>query len=524
MKNYLFNKNNKRLIRNFFLMSYLLFSFSFHSFGQSIQELAIPTGFKGNQVNNLYPPLIGRIEIKDDSTLYFPTLTIGDTLNKVFSTAEIEINIPSFTISKLDTTWYRGNQHLRTNQFGEAGFGFSRLIDSFSGNNYIIEAEVFPGDTTFDLRLFQANSSFTRGTLMFTKNYTTESVLSAPYIYGGNLYLYLLSGNNSIATIERLNLSGNLVNSRIIDFNNYDLTKDFNINRHQYVRIYQPNDSFITSELYGGAELVRLNRFTLETDALVGISQPIIAFLANNRGYRGARTYEYTVDATGVEMDGSVSSSSGFSPPFDRQYFTCKVGWDSTLIFYNSFGDTLVDEVITAFEKVGNFKYFTGTTNYTTNDYAYGAIYRSVPLIVADSTGILDSISIYGHKNHNVWDLKVDKDKNIIISSYFSNAWSDDSIFLQLTKIPIGILTSIREQELSRNVAIYPNPTRDFIYSDEFENGDVVQIFNQQGQLLKEERISFSNGIDVRFLRTGTYFFQLIRENKRQTVLFIKTE
>ncbi|MFT6200658.1 MAG: hypothetical protein ACJAQ2_002444, partial [Vicingaceae bacterium] len=39
-----------------------------------------------------------------------------------------------------------------------------------------------------------------------------------------------------------------------------------------------------------------------------------------------------------------------------------------------------------------------------------------------------------------------------------------------------------------------------------------------------EERINYSNGIDVRFLRTGTYFFQLIRENERQTVLFIKTD
>jgi hypothetical protein len=519
-----FNKENKILIRIFFLMSYLFLSLSPSSFSQVIQELTVPTNFRGNQANNYFPAFGLRLDIIDDSVLFVPGLVLGDSINRVSVVTELVIDISSFTIIRQDTVWTRGNKHLSVGLFNESGFGVFRFTDNFNGNNYLLEAEGFPGDTVFEFQLYNANSNFSKGALAFNRIFTNVKVQGGPLIYGNSIYVYLLELNGGFGRIERLDLSGNLLTSRTIDFSNYDITKDFNINRHGGIQIYQPNDSFITSGFFGGYELVRLNRFNLETNALVGISQSIGATLFNNRDYRGARTYEYTVDASGVEMDGAVASGSGFTAPWDFQYFTCKVGWDSTLIFYNSFGDTLVDEVITAFERVGKKKYFTGTTNYSSLDYAYGQFYRAVPIIIADSTGILDSISIYGQKNHKVTDLKIDKNQNLLIRSYFSNAWSDDSIFLQLTKIPIGILTSIREQKLSRNVAIYPNPTRDFIYSDEFENGDVVQIFNQQGQLLKEERISFSNGIDVRFLRTGTYFFQLIRENERQTVLFIKTE
>jgi hypothetical protein len=471
---------------------------------------------------NSTPKFGTTLKLKDDSLVVLTQLITGDSSNLVSGVSVVTVNKHRFTNGYTkNQIWNRDTNYLPSNQFGEFGFFVLPLKDDFTGLKYHLTSLILPGDSINLTSFYTALNDYTKDSLLFTIRHRQELIFDNPIVYNSEVYIPTYHNNGMLNYLRRYDLMGNVLSSRLIDFSNFDVTKDFSLNIFTNLKINPMNDSFLTMGAPLNSEFVMLNRYNFETETKLDITNSIVAIIANNNGYRGARTIKYEVKPYGIEMHGMADTD--FSGIQRWQYYNCKIAWDSSLISYNTYGDTTKDDVMYGFVESNGYRYIAGFSDFSNNNI-YDPIYRTVPIVRLDSNGIVDSLRLFGLKNHRPFGLISDKNGNLILGSYFSNAWTNDSIFLQLTKIPIGILTSIREQKLSRNVAIYPNPTRDFIYSDEFENGDVVQIFNQQGQLLKEERINYSNGIDVRFLRTGTYFFQLIRENERQTVLFIKTD
>jgi hypothetical protein len=509
------------LVRKFFLTSMIFLPSFLTVHGQSIQNITIPTNFLGAQINNFLPKYGGNLKLLNDSTAELQSFVEGDSNNLVKQTSVLEIDIKGFNSFLKTTVWLRDTATLPSNQFGEFGFAQLKIVDQLNSNSLYYEVLILPGDTISEVQFYTVQNNYIKDSLLFTLQFNGDLISADPFFYDDEIYILSYNDRNSFGYVRKYDIGGALLLERIIDPNNFDISTDFGVNLYHNLRISPLSDSIIILDAPNQYFLLGFKRFNLETVFRIGINNTIVANIANNNNYRGARTLRYKVDSLGVELDGTAGTDFGGVRKF--QYFNCRVAWDSTLISYKHYGDSTIDEAMFGLAEVNGVKYIAGYSDYSTN-YFFSQTFRSIPILRVDSIGITDSIVLFGQKNNRPVDLISDHQGNLILASYFSNAWSDDSIFLQLTKIPIGILTSIREQKLSRNVAIYPNPTRDFINSNEFENGDVVQVFNQQGQLLKEERISFSNGIDVRFLRTGTYFFQLIRENERQTVLFIKTD
>ena len=503
------------------ILSVVLFSSSFTLVSQSIQHLILPTNYVGGDSINLIPIIGSKTYLEGDTNLILQDFITSDSSNLAVKQEVLEVEFGSLSLQNRTTNWSKGKEIIIKNQFGEYGIINTINKDKVTGANYFFELRR-PHIDTVVFNLYAVKTNFQKDSLLFQSLFVNQSILSVPYIENGECFVILHNFQTGIGEIQKFDLTGALKVSRLIDYNNFNLSVDFSIDRYQLVE-QSPlgNDKFqLTS--FALREVVTLNKSDLSTVNRIGITSTIGAQLYSNYGFAGPVSSTQISDTSGIIIGGSCRILLA-NNTFDWQYYKCHLGWDSSVISFESFGDTTKLERAVSYQRVGNRDLFIATTDVPLVNLPYSATYRQTIVLLKTQNNI-DSIRLFGSKNHLIRSVVSNSLDDLLLTSYFSNAWSDDSIFLQLTKIPIGILTSIREQELSRNVAIYPNPTRDFIYSDEFENGDVVQIFNQQGQLLKEERISFSNGIDVRFLRTGTYFFQLIRENKRQTVLFVKTE
>jgi hypothetical protein len=166
----------------------------------------------------------------------------------------------------------------------------------------------------------------------------------------------------------------NVLSSRLIYFNNFDVTKDFSLNIFNNPKINPMNDSFLTMGAPLNSEFVMLNRYNFETETKLGITNSIVAIIANNNGYRGARTIKYEVKPYGIEMHGMADTD--FSGIQRWQYYNCKIAWDSSLISYNTYGDSTKDDIMFGFVDSNGFRYIAGTSDFS-NNYIYGPIYRT---------------------------------------------------------------------------------------------------------------------------------------------------
>ena len=88
----------------------------------------------------------------------------------------------------------------------------------------------------------------------------------------------------------------------------------------------------------------------------------------------------------------------------------------------------------------------------------------------------------------------------------------------------------IAENSFQQNINLFPNPASESInlhLSTEQSFNGTVNIFNSIGTLVKTEIIEFTSGennyqIDLRNFNQGLYFIELIGDNKKQNIKFIK--
>ncbi len=61
-------------------------------------------------------------------------------------------------------------------------------------------------------------------------------------------------------------------------------------------------------------------------------------------------------------------------------------------------------------------------------------------------------------------------------------------------------------------LAIYPNPAQESLAIDGIDEGDVIDVFNVEGRLVRKETAGFDRIIDVRGLPKGLYWVQCGRK------------
>lgn len=117
------------------------------------------------------------------------------------------------------------------------------------------------------------------------------------------------------------------------------------------------------------------------------------------------------------------------------------------------------------------------------------------------------------------------------MTSSDNGAWGMNTpAFFSIDNFTTGQGVGIAENSSQQNINLFPNPASESInlhLSTEKSFYGTVNIFNSIGALVKTETIEFTSvenkyQIDIRDFNQGFYFIELIGDNKKQNIKFIK--
>ena len=108
-----------------------------------------------------------------------------------------------------------------------------------------------------------------------------------------------------------------------------------------------------------------------------------------------------------------------------------------------------------------------------------------------------------------VSELHLDEpNEKLIAGTYSRSIWSYDVSWMYEDE-PIDD-TGI-EDDVKNQIITYPNPATEYVYFETVE-ADLIEIYNQQGQLVQTQKVHHLNGlskVNLPELKTGIYFFRV---------------
>lgn len=496
------------------------------SFSQTIVDRAFDTHYKTFKNSNQSPIVNYSLEEYNDSLLSL-SFYLGDSTNN--RVLERNHYLVDHNLQVLDTinVWNRGNKHVPFRGSVESGIA-TGIVNNIA-NQQRLRCYIQPlNDSLVKVELFTVLNKFDKDSLVFSTQLPNRFYVMEPYLNGNTLVLLSAGGDNvffpDTTYVESYDLySGQLLGQRKMDMSNMNLKTDFNATAYRNPNQYLSSDSlFYIEYINGPGHVLVLNINDLSTVKKAGVVQNeyVDSLLFVDYGVGSMNGYAYYVDSTGVEVAGLYKAFSVGQGSGSDQFGLCKIGWNDSIHYINQFGDRQTDEYALGYFRTDSMKYLVGSTPKTSNLFP---VNTQIMLVSIDSSGY-DSLLIYGNKNHRAEQLLQTKDGDIFIASLYSNAWSDSSIYVQLTKISSAVFNHVAKQNISSKITLYPNPTNQYLSSDSFKKGDIIKVYNVNGALIMEESIGATSQIDVGSLKEGTYLLQLIKENKRDAILFIKQE
>lgn len=150
-------------------------------------------------------------------------------------------------------------------------------------------------------------------------------------------------------------------------------------------------------------------------------------------------------------------------------------------------------------------------------------------VLMIDTT---DSQGFFEFKNVNNGDYVIFPDVTGVpvdlVSNSFTISGGDtaSATFIADTNSTNGLiyLDAITDlKDIAQNLRFYPNPVKDKLYFDDFENLSSARIYSISGSFIYQADIDYSNQcIDVRNINTGTYIIEVMIGEKRGVMKFVK--
>ena len=85
-------------------------------------------------------------------------------------------------------------------------------------------------------------------------------------------------------------------------------------------------------------------------------------------------------------------------------------------------------------------------------------------------------------------------------------------------------LTNVKEQGISMEISIYPNPSSDILYLDYETNFDKFSVFDVTGkEVLSKTNNNHLRSLSLRGLKPGVYFLSVYKNEERRTIRFVKS-
>ena len=358
--------------------------------------------------------------------------------------------------------------------------------------------------------IFNTDDNFNVGNLLFSfekSNYVLNSAL-----FHKDLFYILLKKRTPLDSIYLyvLDTSGSVVNEQFYTF--YDSTKN-QIPCVDYINmlIHPVNDSLLVLPTAGGSNnsVYLVDRYSLDTAKSLELTT--IYFF--NRGYVTQFPATFATAKNYFQYSGTISKlvyDGGLPVGSDLQYYFFRRSWNNDSLELRDFGPPDSDSRSYAFCQgpEHDTKLIAGSVPF--DDFRiHGQEYREVRIYRWNDFGT-DSISLFGHKNHVPLAMTADKSGDLYVVGTYNDAWTTDSSYVFLTKIPGFALSTENPEIANTSFYLYPNPTYDFIYLDDLP-ADItrIKVFSASGSLIDQMVLSDQEKIDISGLKAGLYVFAI---------------
>ena len=482
--------------------------------------------FHTNYVTNSTNPYCNtglKLEVESNSIITVSFLQSLDS-NYLDQRVQHRINSANFTITDSTLLWRRNGRSLFRDNFGflPPNAGIVENLTIQTPANYFYECYTAK-DSTMNFSFFSTHLG-QKDSLVFIISLTGRFLKSEPKIYNNLLYFFTEMLNGDSAFITSYNLNGNQLNSLTSGTDSLgNPIVPFSLMRGpMLVSPSNSNRLIFENALTNRIDLFDINSFSITSSLELSWIDRIQ--LANSKRWGSTIALDYAHSSSGFSVCGILTKMIDLNDPNSIQYlkyYSIDLDWSGNLLRSEEFGPENIDSRAYGVEIQDSIKYIIGSTQFSSASIK-AQEYRQV-MLVRQSGVNRDSVLFFGNGNHVGLDVKV-SGSNIFVLSENSNVWTNDSVFVNVTKIPKGVFTSVKKIDSKiTSLTLYPNPTSQFIRFQNIKIGAEYKIFDMNGRVVDEGSVG-NNSVNVERLKSATYFIQLYDQNNflHRPIMFVK--
>lgn len=397
--------------------------------------------------------------------------------------------------------------------------GFSFIKNSQDEFKYYLAYAKDAADIlTLDVR--QTNSSFAIGNSLFTLSWNDRELLGS-LLVEGNFYFFSRTKYDSLH-MDVYDTLGTKINGRTFTY--WDSTRNqLPVADYLPPEIHPANDSLLVLPLGVGSDngVYLVDRFSLDTAKSL-VLPPGYMF---NRGYSTSFPAHFIAHKDYFAFAGTISKYRDISgPPVTvLQYYYFSRNWNNDSLELLDFGPEAVYNRAYAYteEGPGGNHFLGGSVPFHVAPIS-GQEYRQVLIYRWNQFGT-DSLLIFGNKNHVPSAIHASDDGDLFVCGNYSEAWSTDSNYVFLTKIPGYAIDMIEQKKMAPRLFLYPNPTTNHLKIEgweKFQQGS-FKIIDESGRLVRAGKLEESV-LDIHQLASGSYIFLMEKDGETFNSVFMK--
>lgn len=327
-------------------------------------------------------------------------------------------------------------------------------------------------------------------------------------LFNAKLIVMRANGSQSLDTmvLQKMDLTGNIIQT--VMHNDVINLAYYTINRSYFLGPYQ-HPTQANQIVYGHylqCRVAVVDKTTLDT---VSVMKPDPYHFTPMSTYvdGGYQLYPDRITCGGSMY---LTYNLPFNPTFDWQYYFDSRSWSGDSLYELRLGKLGFTDKSYAYTSSPAHNQHILAGSGPMNSLFEGPEYREVKLYRFNESGFIDSLLLYGNKNHVPLRLLADPNGDLFMLSTFTDAWTTDSTYFQLDKIPAYLIGLVEDKKVSPQIIVYPNPTSALLHFDiASEKLDAIEIFTQDGRLVKRVLKPDNNTISIEDLPNSLYIFVL---------------
>ena len=500
------------MLMKYFKIILILFIFCFSfldaQIAASVEWQKTYSGLGSNSPNDVYPDIQ---QTTDGGYI------LAGTENDLYPSSKANFSVIKLN-SAGDIQWQKS--------FGGNANDRAHSVRQTTDGGYIIAGETNSndGDVTgnhgaIDFWVIKLNSS---GSLQWQKT------------FGGSL--------NDIARSVRQTTDGGYIIAGETTSNNGDITANHGISDYWIVKT-DSSGNIQWQKTFGGSQVDKAQEIQQTTDngyIIAGYSSSNNGDVSGSHGNAdfwiiklnstgdlqwqkalggSSADFAYSVRQSsdgGYFVAGSISSSNGDISINHglTDYWVLKLSATGNIIWEKSFGTSFQEEASGIYQTTDGGCIVTGIKYSIPQEAPTGTAYPDYWVIKLNASGILEWQGTYGTALPDISkSIQQTSDGGFIIGGHTNTASSDGLDFLIIKLSSIQLDT--HENNTKKQISIFPNPAKDFVYLTNLPKESTVIVYNSAGRKIFSEKYSQTNiSIDTSSFVNGLYFIQIESSEK----------